>query len=54
MGALGSNGHLIEKLILVFFQPHELKAFRAGTDLRCHDLPRTLRFIVGDRHREII
>jgi hypothetical protein len=46
VGTLGSNGHLIEKLILVLRQPHQLKALGAATDLRCHDVPRTLRIIL--------
>jgi len=46
VGALGSDGHLIEKLILVLCQPHQLKAFGAGTDLRCHGVPRTLRVVL--------
>ena len=45
VGTLGSNRHLIEKLILLLGQPHELKALGAATDLRCHDVPRTLRQI---------
>ena len=44
--ALGSNGHLIQALILVLCEPHELKALGAATDLRCHDVPRTLRVIL--------
>lgn len=45
MGAFGSNGRLIEEFVLVICEPHELKALGAATDLRCHDVPRTLRVI---------
>src|SRR5690349_832113 len=41
--ALGSNGHLIQALILVRCQTHQLKALGPATDLRCHGVPRTLR-----------
>jgi len=44
--ALASNGDLIEAFILVLCQPHQLKAFGAGTDLRCHGVPRTLRVVL--------
>jgi len=37
-----SNGRLIEEFILAFCEPHELRALGTATDLRCHDVPRTL------------
>lgn len=39
---LGSNGLCVDRLVLIFFEPHELEAFGAATDLRCHTFPRTL------------
>jgi hypothetical protein len=40
--AFGSNGRLIEDFILALCEPYELRALWAATDLRCHDVPRTL------------
>jgi hypothetical protein len=34
MWAFGSDGLIVQDLILIRFEPHELKAFRAATDLR--------------------
>ena len=42
MRALASDGFLILDFVLVIFEPHELKTFRAAADLRCHAFPRTL------------
>jgi hypothetical protein len=33
MGALGSNRGFVQQFVLVGFQPHELEAFGATTDL---------------------
>ena len=41
----GSNSRLIEEFILICCKPHQLSALGAATDLRCHDVPRTLRVI---------
>ncbi len=46
MGALGAYRFFVKLFELVLFQPHELKALRAATDLRCHRFPRTLRPIL--------
>jgi len=43
MGALRAYRFFVKLFELVLFQPHELKALRAATDLRCHRFPRTLR-----------
>src|SRR5215216_2908621 len=43
MRALASNGFFVEQFVFMISQPHELKALRAATDLRCHAIPRTLR-----------
>jgi hypothetical protein len=40
---LSADGFLIQLFILVFFEPHQHRALRAGSYLRCHDVPRTLR-----------
>ena len=34
MGALRSNGFVVEHLVLIRFQPHELEALWARSDLR--------------------
>jgi len=34
VGALGSNGFIVEHLVLIRFQPHELKTLWTGSDLR--------------------
>ena len=41
-----ADGIRIQLFVLVFFQPHELLAHRAGSYLRYHVVPRTLRVIV--------
>ena len=46
MRAFGSDGRLIDDFILFLCEPHELKALGAAADLRCHDVPRTLRVIL--------
>jgi hypothetical protein len=43
MGTLRSDRPFVDYLILVLFEPHELEALGAATDLRCHSIPRTLR-----------
>lgn len=43
MGTLRSDRPFVDYLILVLFEPHELEALGAATDLRCHCIPRTLR-----------
>ena len=48
MGALCSNGFVVEHLILIRFQPHELGALWAASDLRRHRFPRTLQNIERD------
>ena len=40
--AFCAHGLLIERLVLAGFEPHELEALWAATDLRCHPFPRTL------------
>jgi hypothetical protein len=45
MGTLRSDRPFVDHLILVLFEPHELEALGAATDLRCHFIPRTLRSI---------
>ncbi len=45
MWTLGSNSRLIKEFILILCKPHQLSALGAATDLRCHDVPRTLRVI---------
>lgn len=34
VGALRSNGFIVEHFVLIWFQPHELKTLWAGSDLR--------------------
>ncbi len=34
VGALRSNGFIVEYFVFIGFQPHELEAFWAATDLR--------------------
>lgn len=34
VGALRSNGFIVEHLVLIRFQPHELEALWTGSDLR--------------------
>ena len=34
VGALGSNGFIVEHLVLIRFQPHELRTLWTGSDLR--------------------
>ena len=41
--AFRSYGFFVEQFEFLGLEPHELKALGAATDLRCHDVPRTLR-----------
>jgi hypothetical protein len=55
--AMGTGGtyRLFAKLFeIVLFEPHELKAFWAATDLRCHWFPRTLRRTLLETDSEVL
>lgn len=54
MGTLGAYRFFVNLLDLFLFQPHELKAFWAATDLRCHRFPRTLRRTLTGTYTEVL
>jgi hypothetical protein len=41
--AFGPDGFFVNGVIILFLEPHQLKAFWTASDLRSHDLPLTLR-----------
>lgn len=56
VGTFGADSALVKRFVLLGFEPHQLEALRAATDLRCHAFPRTLppHYLSDDRTHTLI